>query len=396
MSGTEEVDALVIGAGPAGLMAAEALLSQGRRVVLAEAKPSPARKLLMAGKSGLNITKQEAFDQFLAAYGDAAQHLEPMIREFDAERVMSWMAALGQEVFVGSSGRVFPKRMKASPLLRAWLAKLATQGLDLRLRWRWHGFTPDECLFQTPGGECRLRPACMVLALGGASWSRLGSDGRWAEILGASGLALNPFKPTNMGFNVNWSSHMTPFFGAPLKSIMLIAGPSRVRAEAVITRNGLEGGGIYAVSRALREGHGLMLDLFPDLSEQQIAARLQERPSRESISNRFRKALGLKGARLAMVQEFLRPLNAPPGVTAMFLKALPVPLAGPRPLDEAISVAGGIRWDSLDSSLMIRTHPGVFAAGEMIDWEAPTGGYLLTACLATGRWAGRAAGQFRR
>ncbi|GAB1378089.1 TIGR03862 family flavoprotein [Pararhodobacter aggregans] len=383
-------DALVIGAGPAGLMAADRLLSAGCSVLLAEAKPSPARKLLMAGKSGLNITREEGFEAFLAAYAEAADWLRPMLTGFGPAEVQDWMRGYGQEVFTGSTGRVFPKAMKASPLLRAWLMDLGARGLDLRTRWRWTGTG-----FDTPEGPVTVTPKATVLALGGASWARLGSDGAWAPLLAAQGVALAPFRPANMGFRVDWSAHMAKHFGQPLKNIALIAGAQRIRGEAVISTRGLEGGGIYAVSRALREGAALRVDLFPDLEASVLAQRLAARPKGETAVNSLRK-LGLSDARLALVLECARPLPPTPDARAALLKALPVPLQGPRPMDEAISTAGGIPRAELTEDLMLKRLPGWFAAGEMLDWEAPTGGYLLTACLATGRWAGDAAARFIR
>lgn len=383
-------DALVIGAGPAGLMAADRLLSAGCSVLLAEAKPSPARKLLMAGKSGLNITREEGFEAFLSAYAEAADWLRPMLTGFGPAEVQDWMRGYGQEVFTGSTGRVFPRAMKGSPLLRAWLMDLGARGLDLRTRWRWTGAG-----FDTPEGPVTVTPKATVLALGGASWARLGSDGAWAPLLAAQGVALAPFQPANMGFRVDWSAHMAKHFGQPLKNIALIAGAQRVRGEAVISARGLEGGGIYAVSRALREGEALRIDLFPDLEASVLAQRLTARPKGETAVNSLRK-LGLTDARLALVLECARPLPPTPDARAALLKALPVPLQGPRPMDEAISTAGGIPRAELTEDLMLKRLPGWFAAGEMLDWEAPTGGYLLTACLATGRWAGDAAARFIR
>ncbi|MCB1394849.1 MAG: TIGR03862 family flavoprotein [Rhodobacteraceae bacterium] len=386
--------ALVIGAGPAGLMAADRLLTAGHRVVLAEAKPSPARKFLMAGKSGLNLTKDEPLAAFLTAFAEAEPWLTPALTAFGPAQVAQWAEDLGQPVFTGSSGRVFPKAMKASPLLRAWLARLGAAGLDLRPRWRWIGLENGVFLFDTPTGPQSLRPSATVLALGGASWPRLGSDGVWAPILAAQGVALAPFQPANMGFGVAWSAHMTPHFGAPLKSIALIAGPQHIRAEAVLTARGIEGGGIYAISRTLRDGAPLSIDLFPDLDAQTLAARLSNRPKGESATNTLRKALSLSGARLALVQECVRPLPADAGSRAKILKSIPIPITNPHPMAEAISTAGGIRQDAVTDDLMLRALPGVFAAGEMLDWEAPTGGYLLTASLATGRQAGEAAARW--
>jgi hypothetical protein len=381
-------DALVIGAGPAGLMAAEALAAAGRRVVVAEARPSPARKFLMAGKSGLNITKDEAPEAFAAAY--RAPWLRPMLEGFGPEAVADWCRGLGQEVFTGSSGRVFPVAMKASPLLRAWLARLAGQGVALRSRWRWTGWEGEALAFETPEGRRIERPAVTVLALGGASWSRLGSDGAWAPWLAARGVALAPFRPANMGFRVDWSPHMARHFGAAVKGAALTAGAERARGEFVISARGIEGGGVYAVSRALREGAALTLDLLPDLNDAALAARLAALRPGESLANRLRK-LGLAPPAAALVQEFGRALPL-----SQALRALPVPLLGPRPMDEAISTAGGIRAEALTEGLELRALPGVFACGEMLDWEAPTGGYLLTGCLATGLWAGRHASAHAR
>ena len=385
----EALDILVIGAGPAGLMAAEEAARAGRRVVVTEAMPSPGRKLLMAGKSGLNLTKDEALDTFLTAYAEAEHWLAPMLRSFGPAEVEAWAEGLGQEVFAGSSGRVFPRAMKASPLLRAWLARLDGLGVTLRRRWRWTGGGDGAFTFDTPDGPRAVAPRATVLALGGASWSRLGSDGAWAPLLAARGVEIAPFEPANMGFRIDWSDHMKRFFGEPVKGVTLKAGDAHARAEFVISARGVEGGGIYALSRALREGAPLVLDLAPDRGAGELAARLG---GKASVGNRLRKA-GLSPVQIALVQECGRPLPADPVALAERIKALRIPLQGPRPLDEAISTAGGIARAALTDRLELRALPGVFAAGEMLDWEAPTGGYLLTACLATGRWAGRAAAE---
>ncbi|NDW45859.1 TIGR03862 family flavoprotein [Ruegeria sp. PrR005] len=383
--------ALVIGAGPAGLMAAGELARAGLPVVVAEAKPSVARKFLMAGKSGLNLTKNEPFEQLLSAYGNAAGWLRPMLAEFDAEAVQHWAQDLGQELFTGSTGRVFPKVMKASPLLRAWLAELAAQGVDIRTRWRWTGWDGEAFVFDTPIGAQQIQPVVTVLALGGASWARLGSDGQWAALLEAHGVDLSPFTPANAGLLVHWSDHMTPHVGEPVKNVTWRAGTLSSRGEAVISARGLEGGGIYSVSTAVRDGAALTVDLFPDLAEAELSRRLAKPRGKASLSAHLRKSLNLSGARAALLMEFGRPLPQDPPALAAMLKALPVRHAGPRPMDEAISTAGGVARTALDETLMIRALPGVFCAGEMMDWEAPTGGYLLTGCFATGRWAGRAA-----
>ena len=377
------LDALVIGAGPAGLMAAEELAKAGRRVLVVEAKPSAARKFLMAGKSGLNITKDQAFQPFVGNYGAAP--LAPMMRDFGPSQVMDWCRGLGQDVFTGTTGRVFPRSMKGSPLLRAWLKRLGAAGVELRTQWRWTGFVGGGLGFDTAQGVQVLRPAVTVLALGGASWARLGSDGAWAGILAGKGVALAPFGPANMGFGVDWSAHMTPFFGQPVKGVALCVGKRREIGEFVISARGLEGSGIYAVSREMGEGVPLVLDFLPDQSERKLTERLDKMKPGETFANRLRK-LGLSAPALALALEFGRGL---PVLQAA--KALPVRHQGPRPLDEAISVSGGIRFEAMSADLELVGLPGMFACGEMLDWQAPTGGYLLTGCLATGRWAGRAA-----
>jgi uncharacterized flavoprotein (TIGR03862 family) len=383
-------DALVIGAGPAGLMAAEEMARAGLRVTVAEAKPSPARKFLMAGKSGLNITFDAGPREFAAACG-APGWLVPILAEFGPAEVMDWCRGLGQEVFTGSSGRVFPVAMKASPLLRAWLRRLEGMGVTLHTRWRWTGFRGGAVLFDTPGGAVEVTPAVTVLALGGASWARLGSDGAWAPILQEAGVPVVPFQPANMGFVVDWSPHMARHFGQPVKGAALTAGDGPpVRGEFIVSERGIEGGGVYAVSRAVRDGAALRVDLLPDLTGDTLAARLSRGRARESMANRLRK-VGLSPIAVALVQEWGRPLPSDPGALARVIKGLPPPLRGPRPMDEAISTAGGVAAMGLTEGLELRARPGVFAAGEMLDWEAPTGGYLLTGCLATGRHAGRAA-----
>ena len=383
------VDALVIGAGPAGLMAAEELARAGRKVVVVDAKPSVGRKFLMAGKSGLNLTKDEPFDVFLARYGEAAENLRDIVAAFDSVAVQAWARGLGQDVFTGSSGQVFPRTMKTSPLLRAWMVRLQELGVQFRTRWCWTGWG-DGFEFTTPEGAQMLRPKVCVLALGGASWARLGSDGVWAEMLAAKGVELAPFQPANMGFVVDWSPYMERHFGQPVKGIALVVNGKSRRGEFVISKRGVEGSGIYAMSKAMREGAALALDLLPDWSVERIAERLSKPRGKATVTNHLRKVLKLDVVKLALLQEFARPL--PTGEKlAPVIKSLPLKHSGPRPMDEAISTAGGVRFSALTEGLELKEVPGVFCAGEMLDWEAPTGGYLLTGSLATGRWAGQAA-----
>ncbi|MDC0659123.1 TIGR03862 family flavoprotein [Leisingera sp. SS27] len=391
---TEAWDAVVIGAGPAGLMAAEELGRAGHQVLVAEAKPSAARKFLMAGKSGLNLTKDEPFEQLITRYGEAADWLAPMVRAFDAKAVQTWAQGLGSELFTGSTGRIFPKVMKASPLLRAWLGRLGGYGVQIRTRWRWAGWDGSALTFETPDGSVRIEAGAVVLALGGASWARLGSDGAWRPLLQERAVEVSPFKPANAGLLVEWSKHLAPQFGQPLKGIALRAGGQVSRGEAVISQRGLEGGGIYSVCAVVREGAVLHMDLLPDLEAAEVARRLSRPRGKASLSNHLRKALKLSPASVALLQEFGRPLPQEAVDLARLIKALPVKHAGLRPLDEAISAAGGVCRDAVDGNLMLKQIPGTFCAGEMLDWEAPTGGYLLTACLATGRWAGRAAADY--
>lgn len=391
----ERIDALVIGGGPAGLMAAEALSSAGRRVVVAEAKPTLGRKLLMAGKSGLNLTKAAPPGAFADAYTEGGDWLAPILADYGPGEVVAWAEDLGLETFVGSSGRVFPATMKASPLLRAWLRRLEGAGVAVRTRWRWTGWAADgAALFDTADGPRALVPAATVLALGGASWPRLGSDGAWTGILAAAGVPLAPFRPSNVGFSVDWSPAMARHFGAPVKPVRLSAGGRTVAAEFVVSAAGVEGGGIYALADLLRTGAPLTLDLVPGRDTAEIVERLGRPRGRASLANHLRKTLGLSPVKIALLREFAPDAVAEPAATAAALKALPVRLGGPRPLAEAISTAGGVRRDGLDDGLMLRARPGVFCAGEMLDWDAPTGGYLLTACLATGLHAGRSAAAF--
>ncbi|MFT7311782.1 MAG: putative flavoprotein (TIGR03862 family) [Paracoccaceae bacterium] len=379
--------ALVIGTGPAGLMAAEALARNGHSVTIAEAKPSPGRKFLMAGKSGLNITKDEPQDSFARSLSPAGP-LAPMLTRFGPVQATDFAEALGQSVFTGSSGRVFPKSMKASPLLRAWMARLDGMGVTLKTRWRWVGWDKGETLFDTPQGRVTLEPDVTILALGGASWARLGSDGLWTGALQEAGATVTPFQGTNVGFNVAWSAHMTTHFGTPVKSVRLTAGGPTTLGEFIVSRSGIEGSGIYALSSALRTGAPLKIDLMPDWSTDKITQSIARPRGKTNLTNHLRKVLKLPPVKLALLRECAHPLPENPRTLANIIKSLPLPIAGPRPMDEAISTAGGLSWDSLTPELMLKARPGVFCAGEMLDWEAPTGGYLITACLATGLWAG--------
>ncbi|MAM63248.1 TIGR03862 family flavoprotein [Maritimibacter sp. UBA3975] len=378
--------ALVIGAGPAGLMAAWALAHAGCAVTVAEAKPTVARKFLMAGKSGLNLTKDEPDAAFAAAFhGSCAGLVRDAVAGFGPNEVADWARGLGQPVFTGSSGRVFPEAMKASPLLRAWLGGLGD--VDIRTRWRWIGFEGDAFAFDTPDGREARRPDLTILALGGASWPRLGSDATWVPWLAERGVEITPFAPANAGLAVDWSTHMAKHFGAPVKVARLTAGDTTLRGEFVISARGLEGSAIYAVSRAVREGAPLTLDLCPDWSEDEVRARLSRHRGKNTVTAHLRKTLNLDPARIALLMEFARPL---PADLAPVLKALPIAHAGLRPIAEAISSAGGVAAPALDG-YRLRAIPGVYACGEMLDWEAPTGGYLLTACFATARAAAQQA-----
>lgn len=387
---------VVIGAGPAGLMAAEQLALAGHDVLVAEAKPSVARKFLMAGKSGLNLTKDEPFETLMLAYGEAAPWLRPMIAEMDAQAVQDWAQDLGQELFTGSTRRVFPKVMKASPLLRAWLARLDAAGVQIKTRWRWTGWVGDALRFDTPEGAQTVTAAATILALGGASWARLGSDGTWVDNLAGRNVDLTPFAPANSALSVAWSHHMQPHFGTALKSVRWTAGDLHSRGEAVLSEKGLEGGGLYSLTPALRDGAPLYVDLTPDLSVDAVQARLSSRKAKATLTQRLKGGLRLSPPKIALFYEMAKDAPKSPEHLAATLKKLPIHHTGLRPMDEAISTAGGVARAALDDGLMLKQVPGTFCAGEMLDWEAPTGGYLLTACLATGRWAGRAATDWLR
>ena len=398
------VQAAIIGAGPAGLMAAEVLAKGGVRVTVFDAMPSAGRKLLMAGRGGLNLTHSEPLPQFVTRYGAAESHLQSAVDAFTPEALRKWADDLGQPTFVGSSGRVFPKTLKASPLLRAWLKRLDMLGVALALRHRWSGWDRDGRLeFQTSEGERRVMADATIMALGGASWPRLGSDGAWVEQLAGKGVAVSPLQPANCGFSVPWSDVFRDRFeGQPLKNVALSFGSHNVRGEVLITRGGTEGGAIYALSAILREhinasDHAtLHINLRPDIAAAELAVRLSASRGKQSVSNWLRKAAGLSPVAIGLLQEAARAADdsiasMPPPALAALIRAVPVMLTGVAPIARAISSAGGIAFNELDEDYMIRRLPGVFAAGEMLDWEAPTGGYLLQASFATGAAAGRGA-----
>lgn len=387
--------AAVVGGGPAGLIAAEALSRAGVAVTLVERMPSVGRKLLMAGRGGLNLTHSEGLEAFLARYGEARGRLEPAIRAFPPEALRAWAHGLGQPTFVGSSGRVFPRAMKASPLLRAWLARLQAQGVRLLTRREWLGWGGQgQLLLGSPDGTREALAAdATLLALGGASWPRLGANGAWAPILQRAGIAVAPFRPANCGFAVAWGDGFRErFAGAPLKKIALTFAGHTALGEAVVTAYGIEGGAVYALAAHLRdaierEGQAtLALDLRPDLDTGALARRLAAVPRGQSLANILRKAAGLSPVAANLLREGAGGPALPrePGALAALIKALPLRLTGAQPLARAISTAGGVSLAEIDERFMLRRLPGVFVAGEMLGWEAPTGGYLLQACFATG------------
>lgn len=385
---TDTTHIAIIGAGPAALMAAETLATSGHRVAIYDRMPSPARKLLIAGRGGLNLTHSEPLAQFLTRYGDDAEPLEAAIRAFPPEAVRSWCAGLGIETFVGSSGRVFPKGMKASGLLRAWLRRLTQYGVTYHPRHRWLGWNDTGLVFETPTGPLTVTADATLLALGGASWPRLGSDGSWVDILVRQAIPVLPLQPANCGFITQWSDFFRErFAGHPLKSLAITHGEIRRQGEAMITEHGLEGGLIYSFSRALRteiqaQGYApILLDLRPTMTIEALRQKLSVGGSK-SLGARLR-SVGFSATEVALLHETtLKPGELPDLATR--LKAIPLTLLAPTDIARAISSAGGLSWRALDEHYMLRRKPGVFVAGEMIDWDAPTGGYLLQACFSTG------------
>ncbi|MGZ8184482.1 MAG: TIGR03862 family flavoprotein, partial [Methylobacter sp.] len=394
----------IIGGGPAGLMAAEVLSQAGVKVDLYDAMPSVGRKFLMAGKGGMNITHSEPFDKFLSRYGSRQSYIKPMLDAFGPEALRAWAQDLGIETFIGSSGKVFPADMKAAPLLRAWLHRLRTGGVSFHMRHQWLGWDDGMLRFQTPDGERKINADAAVLALGGGSWARLGSTGAWVPLLVQQGVPVEPLQPSNCGFDVGWSEFFQGrFAGQPLKPVQASftnsAGFKFCRqGELVVTADGVEGSLIYKMSALLREqiaatGTALIhLDLAPGKDKQFLIDRISAPRGKHTMTNHLRKRIGIDGVKAALLREVLPKADFDDPVRLCdAIKALPVKLVAARPIDEAISSAGGVSFDALDEHLMIRVMPGVFCAGEMLDWEAPTGGYLLTACFAGGRVAGEGA-----
>ncbi|MFA9441344.1 TIGR03862 family flavoprotein [Uliginosibacterium sp. sgz301328] len=400
----QQYDIAIVGGGPAGLMAAEVLAGAGARVAVFDAMPSVGRKFLMAGKGGMNITHSEPLAAFRARYGARAGEIAPLLDAFGPESLREWIHGLGIETFVGSSGRVFPRDMKAAPLLRAWLTRLRASGVSIHVRHRWIGWgqegTPPTLRFATPEGSTEIRADAVVLAVGGASWPQLGSDAAWLPVLEARGVDIAPLQAANCGFDVGWSPFFAEHFaGEPIKSVSLECADAhgntlRRTAEFMISATGVEGGGIYALSSPLREAIArdgeatLYVDLVPGRDAARVLADVSHPRGSRSMSSHLQSRLGLKGVKMALLREC-----APPEVfsdaarLAACIKHLPLRLVAPRPIAEAISTAGGVRFEAIDANFMLRAVPGVFCAGEMLDWEAPTGGYLLTACFATGRSA---------
>jgi uncharacterized flavoprotein (TIGR03862 family) len=389
----------IIGGGPAGLMAAEVLSQAGFRVDVYDAMPSVGRKFLLAGVGGMNITHSEAYPAFLSRYAERAPMIAPLLRSFGADALCEWIHELGIQTFVGSSGRVFPTDMKAAPLLRAWLKRLRDAGVVIHTRHRWLGWNADNSLrIANPEGELAVNPAATLLALGGASWARLGSDGAWLPLLEQRGVRIAPLQPANSGFEVSaWSDLLrSKFAGAPLKNIAIgLQGQALRLGECVLTETGIEGSLIYALSAQIREAinqHGsavVEIDLLPGKRLADVQKALSKPRGSRSMSKHLHSQLGIDGVKAGLLRELASAESfADPTLLANALKALPLTLVRPRPLDEAISTAGGVTFEAMDSRLMLNALPGVFCAGEMLDWEAPTGGYLLTGCFASGRAAG--------
>ena len=395
----------VIGGGPAGLMAAEAAISRGACVDVYDAMPSVGRKFLLAGKGGLNLTHSEPAEKFLARYGARRPEIQPLLTGFGPDALREWARGLGVETFVGTSGRIFPSDLKSAPLLRGWLRRLRQGGVTIHVRHRWSGWDENGALrFATPQGDRLVSADAVILALGGGSWPRLGSDGAWVQLLAERGVPIKPLRPANCGFDVNWSQHLRRrFAGHPVKPVVvsgmtLEGNEFRQQGELVVTATGIEGGVIYAVSAWLRDeitakgvAH-IRLDLAPDRVLSRIINDLSRPRGSRSMASHLKRCVGIEGVKACLLRELVPKQDfSDPAILGAAIKALPIQLIAPRPLEEAISTAGGVAFESLDARLMIGTLPGVFCAGEMLDWEAPTGGYLLTACFASGHAAGAGA-----
>lgn len=389
----------IIGGGPAGLMAAEALTSRGIAVDLYDAMPSLGRKFLMAGKSGLNLTHAEPLDDFLTRFGVTSKRLEPMLRAFPPGTIQAWAKGLGIETFVGSSRRVFPKDFKAAPLLRAWLKRLRAAGLTVYVRHRWTGWNADGALtFDTPDGATTIEAEATILALGGASWPKLGSDAAWVPWLEKRGITLHPLAPSNCGFDVDWSEHfLGQYEGHPVKNARIKFQGKTASGEFVITKSGIEGGPIYTLSSKMlhnirTKGKATVtIDLTPERTLENVQARLDEPRAKRSMATHLKRTLHISGVKAGLLRECTdKDTFADTAKLAAAIKALPLTVERPRPIEEAISCSGGVRWDQFDEGFQLNTMPGVYLAGEMVDWDAPTGGYLLSACMATGHWVGEA------
>jgi len=391
----------IIGGGPAGLMAAETCLDAGVEIHIYDAMPSFGRKFLLAGRGGLNLTHSESFDTFLTRFGTAGAHLKPYLEQFTPQNVRAWATSLGSDTFIGSSGRVFPKELKASPLLRRWLQRLEAKGVIFHRRHRWTGWRDATLLFETPSGPVDITPDATILALGGASWPKLGSDAAWLPLLRAKGVEIHEFAPANCGFDLDWSDFFANrFAGIPVKPVSLAFGNTQARGEFVITRSGIEGSLIYALSAQLRDAitqsgkASVTLDLAPDHKETDLLSKLAKLRGTLSLATKLAR-LGLRDVKTGLLRESFSTADlSDPHKLVKAIKATPLTLLRPRPVAEAISSAGGVSFAALDEHLMLNAIPGTFCAGEMLDWEAPTGGYLLTACLATGRAAGLGAKQW--
>ena len=383
---------LVIGGGPAGLMAADVAIRNGLKITVIDSMPTLGRKFLMAGKSGLNLTMNEDALRFKNRIIQDNELIGKALDEFGPNEVIKWVNSLGIETFTGSTGRVFPKSMKASPLLRKWINQLVDLGVLLKTRWKLIGISDTTATFQTPEGIVNETADGIILALGGASWPKLGSTGDWQSLFNSED--IESFQPSNCSFLVSWSLKMSKYFGEPIKSIKLDAGHQSSRGEIMISKEGIEGGGIYPLSSALKKDLELKLDLLPDWSLEKISRLLTLPRGKTSYSNILRKRLKLEPIKQAILREFAMDAFGDPTLLAKNIKSLRIPLNGTGPMQTAISTTGGIKLGSIDESFMLRSHPGVFCAGEMLDWDAPTGGYLLTTCMATGRMAGKFTSQF--